>query len=53
MTVNSCYSWEKLVHICSYTTIAKIEENPKLSYVLARIRGETMTFAIYRIERQN
>jgi len=53
MTVNNCYSWEKPVHICSYTTIAKIGKNPKLSYVLARLWGENMTFVIYRIERQN
>jgi len=53
MTVNFCYSWEMLVYIHSYTTIAMIKENPKLSYFLSRIWGETLTFAIYRIQRQN
>jgi len=52
MTGNSCYFWGKPVHICSYTTIAKTEENPKLSYVHARIWEETMTFAIYGIQTQ-
>lgn len=53
MTVNSCYPWEKLVHICLYPTIAKIEENPKVSHAIDRIWGEIMTSAIYRIQRQN